>query len=127
MTSAYTADGKRRSSMTHARRVHTCTLCGQLSRGNGGRASHRHKHVREAGLDLDDFPSLSKAYIEAIDILRAKGKYPAKTPKTVEVCYVCKVEIVRGKHVMHQRWMGKGPQAKRRIYCSAKCHSEDRG
>ena len=37
---AYTSDGKRRSSKTHAKRVRTC-LCGKVCRGNGGWSSHR--------------------------------------------------------------------------------------
>jgi len=37
---AYTSDGKRRSSMKHADRVHTC-VCGKECRGNGGWSSHK--------------------------------------------------------------------------------------
>lgn len=37
---AYTANGKRKSSMTHARRTHTC-VCGRECRGNGGWSSHK--------------------------------------------------------------------------------------
>jgi hypothetical protein len=40
MSNRYTADGKRRSSQTHARRTYECT-CGKVVAGNGGRASHR--------------------------------------------------------------------------------------
>lgn len=40
MSKAYTANGKRRSSMTHARRTYTCT-CGRVVAGNGGKSSHR--------------------------------------------------------------------------------------
>jgi hypothetical protein len=39
MSRAYTSDGKRRSSQTHARRVRTCA-CGRKLRGNGGWSSH---------------------------------------------------------------------------------------
>lgn len=45
----------------HARRTHTCPLCGQKSRGNGGRASHRRKHIAEAGLDERDFVDLDSS------------------------------------------------------------------
>lgn len=38
--SAYTATGKRKSSMTHARRTYTC-VCGKECRGNGGWSSHK--------------------------------------------------------------------------------------
>ncbi|HEV6967427.1 hypothetical protein [Roseateles sp.] len=38
--SQYTANGKRRSSMTHATRSYTCT-CGKVCRGNGGWSSHK--------------------------------------------------------------------------------------
>jgi hypothetical protein len=40
MSSRYTADGKRRSSMTHAERSHHCP-CGRTLWGNGGWASHK--------------------------------------------------------------------------------------
>lgn len=40
MSSRYTADGKRRSSQTHAKRAHTCS-CGKVVYGNGGKSSHR--------------------------------------------------------------------------------------
>lgn len=46
MSSRYTADGRRRSSMTHAGRGHDCDLCGTVSFGNGGRVSHGRGHVR---------------------------------------------------------------------------------
>jgi hypothetical protein len=36
----YTADGKRRSSQTHAQRTFECT-CGKVVAGNGGKAGHR--------------------------------------------------------------------------------------
>jgi hypothetical protein len=39
MSKAYTSDGKRRSSQTHARRAHKC-VCGRVVYGNGGWASH---------------------------------------------------------------------------------------
>jgi hypothetical protein len=37
---AIAADGKRRSSMTHANRSYICT-CGKTVSGNGGKSSHR--------------------------------------------------------------------------------------
>ena len=40
MSTAYTTNGKRRSSMTHARRTYTC-VCGKKCRGNGGWSSHK--------------------------------------------------------------------------------------
>jgi hypothetical protein len=40
MSSRYTADGKRKSSMTHARRSWTCD-CGRKVWGNGGKSSHQ--------------------------------------------------------------------------------------
>lgn len=47
MSSRYTADGRRISSMTHARRGHTCDLCGRTVYGNGGQVSHGRGHVRK--------------------------------------------------------------------------------
>lgn len=38
--SRYTANGKRKSSMTHARRKYTC-VCGKECRGNGGWSGHK--------------------------------------------------------------------------------------
>lgn len=40
----YTANGKRFSSMTHARRVHVC-VCGKECRGNGGWSTHKRASV----------------------------------------------------------------------------------
>lgn len=40
------ADGRRRSSMTHARRGHKCSLCERVAFGNGGQVSHGRGHVR---------------------------------------------------------------------------------
>ncbi len=47
MSSRYTADGKRKSSMTHARRVYVCLACGKKLRGNGARSSHTAMHERK--------------------------------------------------------------------------------
>jgi len=46
MSNAYTSDGRRRSSMTHARRGHECSLCGRVVFGNGGQVAHGRGHVR---------------------------------------------------------------------------------
>jgi hypothetical protein len=40
VSTRYTADGKRKSSQTHARRSWTCP-CGRTVRGNGGKSSHQ--------------------------------------------------------------------------------------
>ena len=40
MSKQYTADGRRRSSMTHAQRSWTCP-CGRKVWGNGGKSSHQ--------------------------------------------------------------------------------------
>jgi hypothetical protein len=42
----HTADGRRRSAMTHASRSHTCGLCGRVGWGNGAEAAHGRAHVR---------------------------------------------------------------------------------
>lgn len=42
----HTSDGRRLSSMTHAKRAHTCSLCGQVGYGNGFEAQHGRAHVR---------------------------------------------------------------------------------
>ena len=59
MSSAYTADGRRRSSMTHARRGHPCDLCDKTVFGNGGKVSHGRSHVRrgEAIELLKEYPT----------------------------------------------------------------------
>lgn len=61
MSSAYTADGRRRSSMTHARRGHTCDLCGKTVFGNGGKVAHGRSHVRRG---------------EAVELLKEYATYP---------------------------------------------------
>ena len=81
MSRTHTADGRRRSSMTHARRKHTCDLCGKVTHGNGGHTSHMCKHIREAGLDHMDYPYVLKAYLVARDILWGRGTYKKKDPK----------------------------------------------
>lgn len=43
--SRYTSDGRRISSMTHARRGHECDICGETVYGNGGKVAHGRKHV----------------------------------------------------------------------------------
>jgi hypothetical protein len=47
MSKAYTSDGKRRSSQTHARRGRQCEFCSAYPHGNGGQVAHARKHVRE--------------------------------------------------------------------------------
>jgi hypothetical protein len=46
MSRTHTSDGRRLSSMTHARRAHTCELCGHVGFGNGAETSHGRAHVR---------------------------------------------------------------------------------
>jgi hypothetical protein len=59
--SAYTADGRRKSSMTHASRGHTCPLCGHVAFGNGGKVAHARGHVRRG---------------EAIEMVKEYPTYP---------------------------------------------------
>ena len=61
MGTAYTADGRRRSSMTHARRGHECNLCGRVVFGNGGQVAHGRGHVRRG---------------EAVELLKEYSAYP---------------------------------------------------
>lgn len=61
MSNRYTADGRRRSSMTHATRGHECELCGFTAFGNGGEVSHGRAHVRRG---------------EAIELLKEYDSYP---------------------------------------------------
>lgn len=50
----------------HATRVWTCSFCGKVVRGNGGKSSHMSKHVRQAGLAVHDYSSVLSAFIVAI-------------------------------------------------------------
>lgn len=61
MSGAYTTDGRRRSSMTHASRGHECELCGRTVFGNGGEVSHGRSHVRRG---------------EAVELLKEYATYP---------------------------------------------------
>lgn len=61
MSSRYTANGKRLSSMTHARRGHHCDFCDYVAFGNGGQVSHARKHVREG---------------KAVELLKEFATYP---------------------------------------------------
>lgn len=65
MSRTHTADGRRLSSMTHARRGHTCDLpgCDRVSFGNGGQVSHGRGHVRKGEavelVKYYEFPGMS--------------------------------------------------------------------
>lgn len=61
MSGAYTSDGRRRSSMTHARRGHECDLCGKVVFGNGGKVAHGRSHVKRG---------------EAVELLKEYASYP---------------------------------------------------
>lgn len=61
MSKAYTSNGKRLSSMTHARRGHECQFCGQVSFGNGGKVAHARSHVRRG---------------EAVELVKNYATYP---------------------------------------------------
>ncbi len=65
--SAYTSDGRRKSSMTHARRGHQCDLCGRVVFGNGGQVAHGRGHVRRG---------------EAVELLR---EYPTWPPMSTRL------------------------------------------
>lgn len=65
MSSRYTADGRRISSMTHARQAHTCSLCQRVSYGNGGEVAHSRSHVRRG---------------EAVELVKEYG-HPAGTSR----------------------------------------------
>jgi hypothetical protein len=66
MSKAYTGNGKRRSSMTHAKRGHRCEFCGKVSFGNGGKVSHARHHVR---------------HNEAIELVKYHATYPPMTSR----------------------------------------------
>jgi hypothetical protein len=61
MSKAYTSNGKRRSSMTHAKYGHECQFCGKVSFGNGGKVSHARSHVRRG---------------EAVEVVKNYATYP---------------------------------------------------
>lgn len=69
MSGAYTSDGRRRSSMTHATRGHQCDLCGRTVFGNGGQVSHGRGHVKRG---------------EAVELVKHyAGSYPPMSPMRV--------------------------------------------
>jgi hypothetical protein len=47
--------------MTHARRGHTCDLCGKVVFGNGGKVAHGRSHVNRG---------------EAVELLKEYASYP---------------------------------------------------
>ena len=86
---AYTSgDGKRKSSMGHARHAWTC-YCGRVCRGNGGKASHQRacsvwaeRRLATVEQRLADphysHPSMQERYTVERDQLRERlGKTPA--------------------------------------------------
>lgn len=66
MSRQYTSDGRRISSMTHARRGHECSLCGRTVFGNGGKVSHGRSHVKRG---------------EAVELLKEYGTYPPNSTR----------------------------------------------
>jgi hypothetical protein len=67
VSKGYTSDGRRISSMTHARRSHTCDLCGHVGWGNGSEAAHGRAHVRRG---------------EAVELVK-EYEYPGMAPSRV--------------------------------------------
>lgn len=61
MSARYTADGRRLSSMTHARRGHKCEFCDRTVFGNGGKVSHGRAHVGRG---------------EAVELVKSYATYP---------------------------------------------------
>lgn len=66
MGEAYTSDGKRKSSMTHARRGHKCSFCDRTVFGNGGQVSHARSHVKRG---------------EAVELVKDYAIYPPMTSR----------------------------------------------
>jgi hypothetical protein len=76
VSTRYTSDGRRLSSMTHAKRGHPCEFCADVPHGNGGQVSHGRRHVR-AGQAIElvkDFPTYpptsSRLFVDATDTER---------------------------------------------------------
>ena len=67
MSARYTADGKRRSSQTHARRGHQCPFCPKVAYGNGGQVSHARWHVARG---------------QAVELVKHFGTYPPMVNRT---------------------------------------------
>lgn len=61
MSGAYTADGRRKSSMAHAKHGHKCEFCDRTVFGNGGKISHARSHVARG---------------EAVEMVKAYPTYP---------------------------------------------------
>jgi hypothetical protein len=66
MSKAHTSNGKRLSSMTHAKRWHECQFCGRVSFGNGGKVAHARSHVRKD---------------EAVELVKYWATYPPMTSR----------------------------------------------
>jgi hypothetical protein len=64
MSKAYTSNGKRRSSMTHAGHGHECKFCDKVSFGNGGKVAHGRAHARRG---------------EAVELVKYYATYPPMT------------------------------------------------
>lgn len=64
MSRGYTNNGKRLSSMTHAKREHVCT-CGKSVHGNGGKSSHRRACPEGTWRSSSDVYEERKAAFEA--------------------------------------------------------------
>lgn len=90
VTRRYTSDGRRISSMTHARRGHECEFCSKLVYGNGGKVSHARSHVRRGEVvelvkHFPTYPPMSnRVFVDAKDSERIaryeRDGYRAVTP-----------------------------------------------
>jgi hypothetical protein len=76
MSTRYTSDGRRLSSMTHAKHGHPCEFCPKVPHGNGGQVAHGRWHVRrgdavEMVKDYPVYPPMSsRLFIRADDTER---------------------------------------------------------
>lgn len=69
--------------MTHARRGHTCDLCGKKVFGNGGKVAHGRGHVRRG---------------EAVELLK---EYPTYPPMSTRAFFAPGDPTI-------ERWLGQG-------------------
>lgn len=96
MSRRYTANGKRISSMQHAKHAHFCS-CGRVVHGNGGKTSHRAMHERAGDGHRRVTRSMFDALFPGWGELPIPERFARKVPVPQEVADTPEPALVIGQ------------------------------